>query len=169
MSDGYRIPAQTVLLGTVLDLDVDRNATTRIFIEEWKGWLMLTSTTAMDLQRGRARLFLVKMPARVRSSSGRRTSLRGAEVFERWHEREPESALQYEVPDSIGFIQGRALRIGYSSDKWKPRGKHVHYDHSFIEHGARPPKLYTDRATIETSRAAVLVGGDMGISERGIE
>lgn len=164
----YRIPATTVQLGTVLDIDVSDGAL-RLFIDDFKHWLMLTDANGMDAAAGRARLFLVAVPPRTVKLE-REPGDRAAETFGRWHERDAHSVLELDgLPDAISYYQGRVTRIGYRSDKWHKRGAKVDYDHDCRENGARPPKLYTSHADIARARAAVIVGGSMHITERGIE
>jgi hypothetical protein len=166
----YRIPPVAVQLGTVLDLDVTTEHGTRLFIKEWRHWLMLTSSAGMDASPGRARLYLVKVTPRRVALDVNAVSERAAETFGRWHERDAANAFELDgLPDSIAYYQGRVLRIGYRSDKWHERGAKVDYDHDCQERGARPPRLYTSAASVGRSRAAVLVGGSMHITERGIE
>jgi hypothetical protein len=165
----YAIPPVVVQLGTVLDLDVTTEHGTRLFVKEWRGWLMLTGEAGMDAAPGRARLFLVKATRRATLGPDA-VSDRAAETFARWNERDAATAFELNgLPDSIAYYQGRVLRIGYRSDKWNARGKRVDYDHDCQERGGKPPRLYSSNASIERSRAAVLVGGSMHITERGIE
>jgi hypothetical protein len=164
----HRIPKHTVQLGTVLDLDVtDRGR--RVFIDDWKHWLMLCDERGMETAPGRTKLFLVKMPRRTVRLDGDELE-RGAETYGRWHQRDADELLELDgLPDSIAYYQGRVTRIGYRSDKWHPRGKSVEYDHDCQERGGKPPMLYTSHADIARARAAVLVGGSMHLTERGIE
>jgi hypothetical protein len=162
----YSIPARTVKFGLVLDLLVQPDATTRVRIDEWRGWLMCVGENGFELSPGRAKLFLFRrgndeVPAA-------RDYERGARAYERWHKRVAVRVDQYDVPDELCYKQGRVLRIGYSSDKWTARGRRRAYEHDFCEEGGRPPMLYTDKASIARCRGAVLVGGDMVISEEGI-
>jgi hypothetical protein len=167
----YRIPSRTVQLGTVLDLDCAPNARSRLFIDDWRNWLMCCDERGFDAAPGRARLWLLKVtPHNVPIDSDDLISDAAGEAFAEWHDREPDSVVEVGgLPDHIGHYQGRVLRIGYRSDKWHPRGTTVDYDHDCFERGGQPPKLYTSHARIESSRAAVIVGGTMHITHRGIE
>ncbi len=169
MADGrphYHVPAVTVQLGTVLDLRVQRDGDTRLFVDEWEGWLLLTDENAMDSER--PKLYLV--PGEVSEDDSREAVGPAAETYERWHKRGYEYVDDVDVTDSeIGYYQGRVLVIGYQSDKWGVRGETHDYDHDFAERDGHPPKLYTDRADIEDSTAAILVGGDMRVTPRGID
>jgi hypothetical protein len=164
----HAIPALTVQYGTVLDLlFAIRNQ--RITVTEWRGWHMLVSSRAMEAAPGRAKLFL------VRGTFRKKKILRGdehdlaQEQYERWHQRDALAIGELSgLPDSIGHRQGRVLRIGYRSDKWGRRGETNDYDHDFLEDG-QPPLLYTNTASIEAARAAVIVGGSMAITEGGID
>lgn len=165
----HAIPPLTVLYGTVLDL-LFAQGVQRISVTEWRGWQMLVGSRAMDSAPGRAKLFL------VRGKIAKRSLLKGdehdlaQEQYERWHQRDAKSVGAIErIPDSISYRQGRVLRIGYRSDKWSKRGTTTDYDHDFTERGASPPLLYTNTASIEKARAAVIVGGTMAITEGGID
>lgn len=162
----YRVPAQTTMLGSVLDVTIEHDGR-RAFVTEWRGWLMLCGLTAMDAAPGRARLYLMRGEL---EPSDRMPSNTGAATYERWHRRNPEQVgiVDNGGPDEIGFYQGRAIQLGYRSDKWGRRGRTHDYDHNFYEDRGDPPRIYTDRATLQGSSAAVLVGGSMSITERGI-
>lgn len=162
----YHVPKVTVQLGTVLDLRVQKDASTRLTIDEWDGWLLLTDENAMDSSR--PRLFLV--PGELGQDDSREAVGPAAETYERWHRRGYDFVDNVDVSGaSIGFCQGRVMVIGYRSDKWGDPGKTHDYDHDFTEAGAQPPLLYTNRAAIDEATTAVIVGGDMRISPRGIE
>lgn len=159
----YHVPPVTVLLGAVLDVRVEAG-TIRTFIDDWDGWLLLTDENAMESNR--PRLFLVASDL----ADGTQLEAVGpaADTYERWHKREHDGVAEVDVSgNEIGYYQGRVQSIGYRSDKWSGKGTEHDYDHDFTE--GEPPKLYTDRASIEDSRAAVIVGGDMRVTERGID
>ena len=162
----YRAPASTAMLGHVLDLQFELEGL-RTVVTQWAGWAMLADPDAMERSPGRARLYLV--PFRP---EGTHTVLAGAaaeETYQRWHSRNPKRRLVLDVPDAIGCFQGRVLRIGYRSDKWSRRGRVHDYDHDFREGGALAPLLYTDSRALERARGAVIVGGDMRVTPRGID
>ena len=163
LNPGYRVPNTTVRLGSVLDLDVQRHQY-RYDIDEFKGWNMLATENGADQRAGYARLYLVS--GELENNPELEPSEAGAETFKTWHRRRPDKIGELETPESIGYYQGRVLRIGYKSDKWGRSD--VEYDHSFFESGT-PPKLYTDAPKIEDSTAAIITGGNFTISSRGIE
>jgi hypothetical protein len=161
----YRAPATTAMLGRVLDLQVERDGH-RITVTGWAGWALLTDPNAMDRAPGRARLYLAPW-----KPAGKR-ALRNAaaeETYAAWHARNPKQRLELDVPDELGAYQGRVIRIGYRSDKWGRRGSSHDYDHDFREGRHTAPKLYTDTRNIDRARGAVIVGGDMRVTERGID
>lgn len=162
----YRIPGRTVELGSLLDLHVELDASHRVRVDEWAGWLVTIPEHGFELLPGRAKIFLfAPKPAPVRDAG----NLSAAErAYKRWHKRGAEELAVHTVPDHVGHYCGRVLRIGYRSDKWGPRGKTIDYDHDFTENGARAPKLYTSSSERNGSTAALIVGGDMTITERGI-
>jgi len=161
----HRFAAQTVALGTVLDLSIAPSARERIFVTEWRGWWLLTTPDAMDRAPGYARLFLAAGRAERTDEAPNGAA---AETFTAWHARDADRVVELEVPSRLPHVQGRLLRLGYRSDKWARRGQWDDYEHDFSERGGAPPLLYTDRADIEDSSAALVVGGDMVITERGI-
>lgn len=165
----YRVPSQTVLLGAVLDVQFeDDSGSSRVTIADWEGWALLTDANAMDRAPGRARLYLCPFDARGQFFT-REKGAKAAETYLRWHQRHPERSVELEVPDAMRFRQGRAIRIGYASDKWHRRGAVEHYEHDFREDGGRCPILYTDTRDHEDAAGAVIVGGDMRVTERGID
>lgn len=166
MSAIYAIPGLTVHYGTVLDLQVEHRRK-RELVTRWKGWCMLVGENAMRAAPGRARLYLVK--GKLEPTGKARTKASALETYERWHQRAADKIGELDVPDEITHKQGRVIRIGYRSDKWNRRGSMVDYDHSFLEDGHRAPWLYTDAASLSKSTAAVIVGGDMAITEGGID
>lgn len=158
----HRIPARTVRLGTVLEL-VTRAGQRVTTWDEARGWHVLATERAFEASPGRARLFLV--PGKL-GANGPSTDA-GRVAFERWHKREPNAvAMLTELPERIGAPVGRALRLDYTSDKWRRRGSRDEYTHDFCERGGRPPRVYTDNP--QAPRAFVLVGGSMSVSEAGI-
>ena len=93
-----------------------------------------------------------------------------AELYERWNEREAEHVTDVDgLPDLIGIYVGRAMRIGYSSDKWNARGKSIDYEHDFSERGHIAPECWADTADLADARALAIVGGTMRITEDGID
>lgn len=161
----YSIPGLTVHYGTVLDLQVEHRRR-RELITAWKGWCMLVGENAMRASPGRARLYLVRGKL---GDTRRKASDSALETYERWHQRLADRIGELTVPDEISYRQGRVTRIGYRSDKWNRRNAMVDYDHSFLEDSHRAPFLYTDAPTLNKASAAVIVGGDMAITEEGID
>lgn len=159
----YHVPPVTVQLGTVLDVRFEFRGQ-RITVDEWDGWQLLTDEGAMD--SARPRLWL--LPGKLEADAERDAIGPAPRTYERWHRRGFDFVSDLEVSDSpIGFRQGRVVGIGYRSDKWGRRGETHDYDHDFTE--GDPPLLYTDRADIADATAAVIVGGDMRVTERGID
>lgn len=161
----YHIPARTVQLGTLLDLVIEKGQE-RLTIDEWDGWVMATTEGGLDASPGRARLYLFATDGGAR---GGEATERGADAFARWHERVTEGVMVHDVPEEVGWVQGRVRRLGYRSDKWGQRGEAHDYDHDFGDGGALPPLIYTDSEFLDDARAAVLIGGDMAITEAGID
>lgn len=165
----YHVPPRTVLLGMVLDLTIERNGERVTLTDEVRGWVMATTEAGMDAAPGRARLYLFPASELAPDVGDDSKFARARETFERWHARQAEQVTEAEVPDTVGYLQGRLIRIGYRSDKWGRSGDFHDYDHSFAEAGALPPKLYSDTEELQDMTAAVVVGGDMSITEAGID
>lgn len=161
----HRVPARVVQLGTVLDLVV-MHAGRILTITEWKGWMLVGSEGCFDVAPGRARLFL--LPVRDRQRGARMDE--SHPDYEAWTKRESrEQLFTVEVPDSIEVKYGRCVRIGYRSDKWNRRGRTVDYEHDFQERGALAPWLYCDSAHVQSAKAACVTGGDMRVTEAGLD
>ena len=163
----YHVPDVTVSLGQVLDLTVEHDGF-RTTIDEFDGWQMLADENGFEHQPGHAKLFLIEGDLK-RMQPVPEEMEQAAETYEEWNKREPEKMGELDTPDDIGYYQGRVIQLGYVSDKWNERGEEEPYDHLFTELGALPPKLYTDRPEIADSKAAIIVGGDFQITQRGID
>lgn len=165
----YHVPPRTVLLGMVLDLTIEHAGERVTLTDEVLGWVMATTEAGMDAAPGRARLYLFPASDTELEVGDDSKFARARETFERWHAREAEQVTEAEVPDTVGYFQGRLIRLGYRSDKWGPRGDCHDYDHSFTEHDALAPKFYSDTEELEGMTAAVVTGGGMSITEAGID
>lgn len=159
----HRIPGETVHLGMVLEL-VTEDGDTQTVWDEAEGWHVLTTANAFDMGPGYAKLFLV--PGTLGEFIPVDEHRGGADTYQRWHARDPDTVQMLDVPESAGTKVGRAVRLDYSSDKWNGRGKTIEYTHSFMGEGMRPPLAYVRNAG--NPKAFVLVGGDMTITEDGI-
>jgi hypothetical protein len=93
-----------------------------------------------------------------------------ARTYEQWHERRPTKNTELDgLPDLIGVYIGRAMRIGYASDKWHEAGKVIDYDHDYTEPGYEPPEVWADRLDLSHARAIAIVGGNQRITADGID
>lgn len=155
------VPRVTLKLGTVLDCII-ADGDARAFVDEWKGYQLLTGESAMDAAR--PALYFVR--GRLGGDPGVDAAA-AARTYRRWHERDPERVGELET-SPCPFRQGRMLRVGYRSDKWGRRGKQVAYDHDFLEDGGRAPLVYTNTRTLEAATTIIVVGGSMRVTERGI-
>lgn len=91
-------------------------------------------------------------------------------TYAAWHRREPSHVDTLDgLPDVIGVYIGRATRIGYRSDKWKPKGHAQDYDHDYTEPGYTAPEVWADRADLDHAHAIVIVGGNQRITPEGID
>lgn len=163
----HRIPAVVVRLGTVLDCVVMHGGKL-LTITEWKDWLLVASEGCFDASPGRAKLFL--LPVRDKDTADAPRLADGHEDYERWNKRAArEQLFTVEVPDSVQVKYGRCVRIGYRSDKWHRRGRTIDYEHDFTEGGALAPLLYCDAPHVQNARAAVITGGDMRVTEDGLD
>ena len=156
-----RVPKVTLKLGTVIDCTIgDGNA--RAFVDDWKGYQLLTGESAMDARR--PALYFVR--GRLGGDPGVAAAA-AAKTYRRWHQRDPERVGELDW-DPCEYRQGRMLRLGYRSDKWGSRGKAVAYDHDFLEDGGTAPLVWTNTRTLEAATTIIVVGGSMRVTERGI-
>lgn len=117
-----------------------------------------------------AELFPEWLEHRQRHDNPAEIGEHAADTYERWHQRAPRFVGEIdELPDLIGVYIGRALRIGYRSDKWGSEGATHDYDHDFSERGHTPPEAWADSADLAQARAIVIVGGDMRVTPEGID
>lgn len=161
----HSVPAVTTQLGTVLDCVVRVEGGTLLTIDEWRGWLLLTDENALERQR--PKLYLVA-PRELNEPAPRKNYEPATATYEGWHKRRGLEVRVYDVPPRFPWLLGRAQRIGYRSDKWRRRGKPVDYEHDFNEGGGVPPLVYLSARGLAQARGAVLVGGSMKVTERGI-
>ena len=159
-----RVPRVTAKLGTVLDCTI-AHGSARAFVDEWKGFQLLTGVNAMDSRR--PCLYFVR--GRLGSDPGisERAARAGANTYKRWHQRDPARVGELDT-EPCEYQQGRMLRLGYRSDKWGQRGRAVAYDHDFLEDGGSAPLVYTNTRTLEAATTIIVVGGSMRVTERGI-
>ena len=163
----HHIPPTTVRLGQVLDLVTQLGPVRTTWDVELAGWHMLADIDAMQRSAGTARLYLVRGEL-IEQTEAPPPEHAGA-TYEQWHDRAPHLIGELaELPDFIGTYLGRALRIGYRSDKWHEEGKGEDYDHDFTERRHTPPEAWSDTAELDKARAIVIVGGDMRITPEGI-
>lgn len=162
-----RVPPVIILLGTVLDAELEAGGN-RIRIDEWKGYQVLADHDAFSRKPPHARLYLVrgKLEGLDHEPSDRRVE-RGLRDYERWHRRQAERIGEIDSKEAK-YPQGRMVTIGYRSDKWGRKGRTHDYTHSFLEDGGRPPLVYSSSRTLAGSHTVVVVGGSMRITERGI-
>jgi hypothetical protein len=166
MSSRLVIPARVVQLGTVLDCVVEHRGVL-VTINEWRGWLLVCDEHAFDSGPGRARVVLLEPTDKGEPVE---PTDRGAAAYEKWHKREHARGFELGgLPDSVDYLLGRCLRIGYSSDKWGRRGERVEYEHDFTEGGKLAPRMYIDSEQLERARAALITGGDMRVTAAGLD
>lgn len=164
----HHIPPETVRIGEVLDLVTQLGPIRTTWDQELQGWHLLTDPDAMDLRPGEACLYLVR--GDLSEPQQTEAGDHAVKTYQRWHERAPQMIGEIDaLPDLLGTYIGRALRIGYRSDKWAERGKANDYDHDFAERGHTPPEAWADTPDLERARAIVIVGGDMRVTEEGID
>lgn len=93
-----------------------------------------------------------------------------ADTYERWHRRAPADVCELDnLPDDLPHYIGRALRIGYRSDKWHGRGNTEDYDHDYTEPGYSPPGVWADDPDLAKATAIVIRGGNQRITPGGID
>jgi hypothetical protein len=163
----HRIPRVTAGLGIVLDCTI-AHGQQRAFVEEWKGFHLLTNENAFGAAPGRAKLYFVRGKIAGRAEPGAKHG-RAAEAYTRWTEYDPDWVGELEGVAPCKYLQGRLMLLGYRSDKWSARRKPVDYEHDFCERGHTPPLVYTSARTLEASKCVVVTGGSMRVTEGGID
>lgn len=167
------IPATVAQLGHVLDLTTQSDATRTTWeAGDVGGLIMATDADAMDRKPGTAALYLLRGSTRKASLMPNQAPIieDAQQTYEQWHERDPRHVVTLDdLPDLIGIYIGRALRIGYRSDKWHERGTTEDYDHDYTEPGYEPPEVWADHVHLGQARAIVIVGGNQRITADGID
>lgn len=161
----HRVPEHTVFLGTVLDCEID-TGDARVFVEDWRGMMLLCPADATERAPGYGRLYCVWPPRSLRSGQPRNE--RAVRTYVEWMRREPKHAPSVEVPEDASREVGRCTRLDYRSDKWNARGRWVDYTHSFMENDALAPLVFVNRAYIEDATLVVLSGGDFVVRREGL-
>jgi len=159
---GHRVAPITVKLGTVLDCTISY-AHERLFVTEWRGFHLLTGADAMEQHRPRLYFVRGRLGADPHVDPDRANA-----TYRRWHDRDPARVGELETADRCTILLGRMTRLGYRSDKWHRRGRTVDYDHDFIEGRGTAPLVYVDAAHVSKVTTAVVLGGSMRVTERGI-
>jgi hypothetical protein len=163
------VPPEVWKLGTVLDLTVLFHNVRTVW-SELDGWQLLSDPDAFDRGPGEAELYLVRAPLQdvppdfAPLSAPQRRAARKA--YERWNEREPDYLNTIEIPPIATIYVGRATAIGYHSTKWDEA---VDYNHDFAERRRIPPDAWSDNVDLAQANVVVLTGGDMRITEEGID
>jgi hypothetical protein len=161
----HHVAPVTVALGTVLDCTIG-DGDTRVFVDEWEGFHLLTNEGAFSNAPGRARLYFVR--GKLAALPAKPQNFAGSKDFKYWSSRDPDRMGELDTKP-CKYVQGRLLRLGYRSDKWHRKGKTEDYDHDFLEDGGAPPLVYTNAPTLAASHCVVVVGGSMRITEGGID
>lgn len=161
-----RVPRELVFLGYVLDAIIEKDGTVIKVKDDWYNWFLCTTPGAERLASGRASLFL--LDSGVYMGIEKKPSKKARRTYFEWSKNTPQQTFEASVPDDFPYLQGRIIRIGYASDKWTRRGRYENYDHDFYESGGIPPLIRTDKKDIAKSKGAVIKGGTMSITARGI-
>lgn len=155
----HRIPAKVAGLGRALDLVIEDDG--RRTLLPLAGSLLLAPADAFDRAPGAGRIYIVR--GKLEDERAPESGEKGAEAFRKWHARAPDLVGYIDTPPPAGERIGRAVRIGYASDKWTKPGEFVEYEHDFTTPG---PLVYSTGE--ERPRALILVGGRFTITKRGI-
>lgn len=161
---GHHVAVHTASLGTVLDCTI-ADGQQRVFVDEWKGYQLLTNATAFENLPGKAKLYFVR--GELADTLRDPHAHPAARARKYWTEREPDGVGELET-SPCSHLQGRLVRLGYRSDKWHRKGKTEDYDHDFLESGMAP-LVYTSAPSLAASRCVVVVGGSMRVTKDGID
>jgi hypothetical protein len=158
----HTIPRRVAQLGTVLDLVVERDGAREIYREEIRGAFLLAPENGMERSPGGGRLYIVRGELSGKRPIEEGDAPRAQETYEEWHRSHgPDAIGMLQVPDAVDVPVGRAVRIGYKSDKFG--GKVASYEHDFED---PQPRVYSTGG--DPPRALVIVGGGFTLSGRGI-
>lgn len=163
------VPAEIWKLGHVLDLTILFHNVRTVW-PELEGWQLLSDPDAFERAPGEAELYLVRaaledVPEDFAPLAA--PQRRGArKAYERWNQREPEYLNTIVIPPVATIYVGHATAIGYHSSKWD---ENVDYNHDFAERGRIPPDAWADNVDLAQASVVVLTGGDMRITEEGID
>lgn len=161
----HRVPDHTVLLGTVLEVEIDAGDA-RMVVPEWRGMMLLSPADASERDAGYGRLYCVWPPRSLRR--GKPDNAAAVRTYVEWSRREPSYAPSVEVPESASREAGRCARLDYRSDKWNNEGVWHDYTHSFVEGGELPPLVFIDKTYLEDATLVVLSGGEFVVRREGI-
>lgn len=164
------LPAETVLLGVVLDMTTERGELRTFWEREFAGWVLLTDPGAEDMPEGEAALYL--LPA----DSFERGPLEGSSAAQRtyrdWHARDAAHGGEIDDPaisPRAFYFCGEARTIGYRSDKWNAPGDAIDYEHDFAERRHVPPHVWADALELELATLIIVRGGTMRVTADGID
>lgn len=161
----HRVPPHTVLLGDVLEAEID-TGDARIVVTEWAGMMLLAPADATEREPGYGRLYCAPAPKSLKG--GEPTHGRGVRTYVEWHRREPRHAPEVTVPAKADRMAGRCVRLDYRSDKWDFHGRTREYTHSFTDGGELPPLMFINRTYLEDATLVVLSGGEFVVRREGI-
>lgn len=166
-----KLPGKTFEMGKALDLFVepdDSNEGDRVWRFEDEEWIVLSVPGAFAMRAGHAPIYVVKVELAPEAVAP--TNAVAVSDYEKWHKRAPDQLLEVDgVPARATHYCGIGISIGYRSDKWNERHDLIDYDHDFFEGRHVPPLVYADCAEPRDVRLFAIFGGDMRVTERGID
>lgn len=163
----HRVPDVTIFLGWALDVVIEtEDEELRWVLEFTPGAVaILAPDDAFERHAPGSRLYLVR-DLRVDARPLDPGELdKAARAYELWTDdnHDAENVAELDVPNAFTDRIGRALRLGYRSDKFHDRGTFVDYEHDFED---PRPLVYFAPGSPE---GYALVGGAFRVTPRGIE
>lgn len=162
-----RIPSTTVAMGRALDLVVENGERRAFYSMQRYGWHLLTTPGAMEREAGHGRMWVVRGRIENRrrlDDDDEHSDAQG--TYEDWHHRDADWVGDLEeLPDDFPILLGRAVRLGYASDKFRDKGEILAYEHDFSEPG--PLVHATDDG--DDPKGFFISGGGFTVGPRGIE
>jgi hypothetical protein len=155
---------------TTIDLKGTSYRERRRAASDRRVWIMATDPGSIEAPPGDAYMYLIRAPftRNLEEDPDYDPTDDALDTFHLWHNREADRTFSVDKPDKVDTYFGHITAIVYASDKKENRGKVEEYYHDFYENHGEPPQIFFDTPDPDDASAALIIGGTMSISERGI-
>lgn len=154
-----KLPTPLIQLGTVENVIDDQGVKYKWTVRDQCGLLCPTSGTSIFCLIAEPKQATREKFENAVNGNTEKVS-KGMDLYEKWHEFDPESGSLVTPPRGFLFCVGRAASITYRSDKWV--GKTRRYIHTF----KIKPKVWVNKKIDPT--LLVLTGGKIRTTKDGI-